>query len=103
QPVAAYVHDYDRRFFSGEEVHRRVEVFNDLQEASKLELRWSLRQAATMVDEGVQNLELQPAGHRMLDVVLRMPQVAQRTSLVWQLSVRRNGKDVFTDKHTYAV
>ena len=30
QPIAAYCHDYDRRFYSGETVTRRVEVFNDV-------------------------------------------------------------------------
>ena len=102
QPVAAYVHDYDRRFFSGDEVHRRVEIFHDVPETSKLELRWDLRHGDKIVDEGAQRLELPPAGHRMLDVVLRIPQVAQRTPLLWQLVLSRNGQEVFQDQHTYA-
>lgn len=38
QKIAAYCHDYDSRFFSGEEITRRVEVFNDVLEPSTLRL-----------------------------------------------------------------
>ena len=92
QPVAAYCHDYDRRFFAGEAVKRRVEVFNDVPERSELVLRWTLngpnvghvsrraRHDARVVPHGEQRLELGPADHRMLDVVLPMPEVARRTA-----------------------
>ncbi|NLX95909.1 MAG: hypothetical protein GXY83_07020 [Rhodopirellula sp.] len=103
QPIAAYAHDYDGRFYSGEEIGRRLEVFNDIQESSKLELRWMLRRQQEIVDEGKQLLELAPAAHCMLDVRLHLPDVSERTPLIWEVVLLRDGKQVFTDQHPLAV
>ncbi|NUQ66417.1 MAG: hypothetical protein HUU20_28470, partial [Pirellulales bacterium] len=103
QPIAAYAHDYDRRFFAGEQVPRRVEVFNDIARSSRLEIRWTLSREEKMIAEGAETVELGPAEHRMLDVVLPMPEVASRTALAWRITVHRDAKQVFADEHAYAV
>ncbi len=103
QPVAAYSHDYDRRFYAGDEVRRRVEVFNDILEPSALDFQWTLTMEGREAGRGGERLELKPAGHRMLDVVLRMPAAARRTPVEWKLTLDRGGKRVFEDTHSYAV
>ena len=103
QHVAAYCHDYDRRFYSGERVTRRVEVFNDVLEPSDLVLQWQLRRDEQVVGRGTEELSLGPADHRMLDVELAMPQVDRRTPLRWDLKLVREGKTAFTDEHAYDV
>ena len=42
QHLAAYCHNYDRRFYDGTNVERQVEVYNDILEPSKLTLAWTL-------------------------------------------------------------
>lgn len=103
QPVAAFCHDYDRRFYAGDEVRRRVEVFNDLLEPSALDFRWTLFMEGREAGQGRETLKLDPAGHRMLEVVLRMPPAGGRTPVEWRLTLDRNGRRVFEDVHRYAV
>lgn len=125
QPVAAYCLDYDRRFFSGETVRRRVAVFNDVKEASELVLEWTLGREkgmrpvspaaeaareevapqqkwdASPLASGREALKLGPAERRVLEIALPMPKVAERTAVVWQVSVVRGGKTVFEERHDY--
>lgn len=103
QPIAAYCHDYDSRFYAGQRIARRIEVFNDILEPSALELRWELTCGGELVDQGQHPLALDPAGQEMLEVVLNMPKVQSRTAVDWRLSLRRNGRPVFDDTHRYWV
>lgn len=103
QPIAAYCHDYDSRFYAGQKIARRLEVFNDILEPSTLELAWSLSFAGKPLDQGRQGLTLGPAGQRMLDVTLTMPKVQARTPVEWRLTLGRNGRQVYEDVHRYWV
>ena len=103
QPIAAYCHSYDGRFFSGEEVKRRLEVFNDTMTASDLDLKWTLAADGKIADRGGQRLHLTPTEHKVLDVFPRMPKVGQRTPIDWRVTVERGGEIVFDETHRYAV
>ncbi len=103
RPMAAYCHDYDRRFYAGDEVRRRVEIFNDVLDASALDFRWVLSMEGRELARGAERVELKPAGHRMLEVVLRMPAVERKTPLEWKLALDRGGMRVFEDVHAYTV
>ncbi len=103
QPIAAFCHDYDTRFYSGEKATRRVEVFNDAFAPSKLELNWTLSANGNVVSDGKETLELGPAEHRMLEVSLPMPKVDQPTDATWRVMLYRDGKQVFADTHAYRV
>ena len=103
QHVAAFCHDYDRRFHAGEKVVRRVEVFNDVPEPSVLDFSWTLSLGEQVADSGGRQLKLGPAEKEMFDVVIDMPQVQKRTPLVWRLILKRNGRQVFEDSHQYDV
>ncbi len=104
QPVAAYCLDYDRRFFSGENVTRRLDLFNDVMDRSELAVKWRLVRAGAggIVDQGRASLVLGPAEHRVLEVALRMPRVEQKTDLVWKVLVEREGQRAFAEEHAFA-
>ena len=103
QKIAAYCHDYDSRFFSGETVARRLEVFNDLFDRSNLTVAWTLSAADEVVDQGDETLELEAGDHRMLTVDLHMPQAMRRTPLAWKITIRRDDTQVFEHTYEYAV
>ena len=103
QPVAAYCLDYDSRFFSGEQVERRVAVFNDTLAPAELELSWQLLRGNEAVDRGGETIALEPGEKRLAPVTLRMPETGRRTPLVWRVVVKRNGREEFEEDHQYAV
>ena len=109
QPIAAYCHDYDTRFYDGEGIVRRVEVFNDVLEPSNLHLRWKLTVAEETVDRGQETLELGPGDHRMLNIQVRPrcpksgPSGVGRLPGQWHLALDRQGKMVFGDTHDWAI
>ncbi|HUT33360.1 MAG TPA: carbohydrate-binding domain-containing protein [Planctomycetota bacterium] len=97
QPIAAYCLDYDTRFYAGDKVTRRVEVFNDTLGPATLVLNWVVRDAATSARENEtrQELTLGPAEHRELPITLAMPgNVDRPMSLEWILDVVHGGKIV---------
>jgi beta-galactosidase len=103
QSIAAYCHDYDRRFYSEETVTRRVEIFNDVLTDSNLEFTWTLSQGNQAIGDGSAEVSLEAGDKQMLEVVLSMPKVDARTPLAWHLTLKRNGKTVFDDTHDYSV
>ena len=102
QPIAAYCHDYDRRFYSGETIRRRVEIFNDVLSDSELEFAWTLSRGGKVIGAGGAKLSLEAGDKEMREVVLALPEVSVRTPLEWRLTVKRNGEIVFDDTHHYA-
>lgn len=103
QPIAAYCHDYDRRFYSGETVTRRVEIFNDVLTHSDLDFAWTLYRGNQVICDGGAKVSLEAGDKQMHDVVLSMPNVDARMPLAWRLTLTRNGKTVFDDTHDYSV
>jgi hypothetical protein len=101
--IAAYPLDYDSRFYSGDRVERRIDVFNDILEPSPIELAWTLSRGAAIVDRGSRLLELGPGEKQSLEIPLQMPQVEQSTAVVWRLAIRRHGRRVFDDSRDFAV
>ena len=103
QPIAAYCHDCDTRFYSGQTITRRVEIFNDVLSDSELEFAWTLSRAEEVIDAGGAKLSLEGGDKEMREVVLNLPAVDNRTPLEWRLTVKRNGETVFDDTHHYTV
>jgi len=99
QPLAAYPLDYDRRFFGGQTVVRRLAVFNDILQPSTLELEWTLGATQNEAAQGKKQLVLGPGEQTVVEVDLPMPQVSARTAISWQVSILREGKRVFADHY----
>ncbi len=103
QPLAAYCHNYDRRFYSGESVTRNVEIFNDRLSGSELVLTWTLSLGNQTIARGSKPVKLEAGEKHELEVTLPMPDVDMRRELDWQLTLTRNDVTVFTDRHRYSV
>jgi hypothetical protein len=103
QHLAAYCHDYDRRFFAHEIVERRVSVFNDTLSAAPLTLNWTLSRQGDVIDQGRATLQLDAGDKRSHTLTLHMPGVDRATPLVWQLELTRSEATVFRDTHRYTV
>ena len=103
QPIAAFCHDYDGRFYAGDSVKRRVEVFNDILSPSELTLQWTASLGQNIVDKGSEIVKLAGGEKRMVPVTIRCPQVKERAEIKWNLTLQREGKVVFEDTHDYSV
>lgn len=103
QSRAAYPLDYDSRFYAGNEVVRRVDVFNDSLRPAELDFEWVLAEGDTAIERGQQSLRLAAGERQPLEVRLHMPPVDRRSSLVWRLGLRDHGQTVFQDQREFAV
>ncbi len=101
-PQAAFVREYDTRFFSGETVERTVDVYNDTLHAAAMTLVWRRCRATgegdRAEDSGRQQFELPPAGRQTLALQLKMPAVEGPTPLRLVLEVLRDDQPVFHDE-----
>lgn len=99
QPNAAFVREYDSRFFAGEQVVRTVDVFNDTLHPATLTLDWKL----TGADSGQERFDLPPAGRREVRILLEMPEVKRPAPVRLSLAVHRDGERVFDDELHYGL
>ncbi len=101
QPIAAFVREYDARFYSGDTVERTVAVYNDVPEESRLTFRWELRHEGTRLAGQQQRLRLEPAGKRVVTVAYRVPDVRERTAATFAMTLQRDGAAVFEERKPY--
>lgn len=103
QPVAAYPLEYDHRFFGGQDVTRRLAVFNDSPEPATLVLTSRLVKAGQVVHDDARQLVLAPGERQHVDVTTPLPQVTEIERLTWQWSLERNGQRVFQDQREWGI
>ncbi len=103
QKNAAFVREYDRRFFGGEEVARTVYLYNDTLHPAALRCTWRLTRGATADVEGSHSVKLGPARKEVFQIKLPMPQVAQRTAALLTIQVHNGEKRVFERALSYDV
>lgn len=103
QPVAAYCRNADRRFYPGERVERKVDLFNDSPRAAKLVLSWSLARAETVYDRGALARDLGAGEQIVLKLALSMPEVKTPTPVDWRVRLSRDGQETFSETHHYHV
>lgn len=98
RPLAAFLRDYDTRFFAGETVTRRVEVFNDtLQDQPQTRLRWALRDGARQVGTGEQAFSLMAGDHQETSLKIAMPRVKTTRPLTLRLTLHIGDAERFRD------
>lgn len=102
EPNAAFIEEYDSRFYSGEIVSRTIHLYNDTFHPAQLKLTWSLRDKDNIVDEGERQFNLSSAERANTEILLHMPQVSERKRLKLLIQVE-NRKPVFEDEKTYWV
>lgn len=103
QENAAFVREYDTRFYANETVGRTVYVYNDTLHAARLTFVWELKQGDTVVDHGQQALSAQPAQKFETNIALKMSSVAERTELSFTLRVLNGGTSAFDESRRYWV
>ncbi|NOZ22598.1 MAG: hypothetical protein GXP25_16085 [Planctomycetes bacterium] len=101
QKNAAFIREYDARFYEKEKVHRTVYVYNDTLHPASLTLLWELKKGEAVVDRGKRRLDAQPAQRFKLDIALHMPTVKTRTPLTLTLKVMNGQTLAFEESKTY--
>ncbi len=88
RPLAAFIREFDHRFFGGERVTRLVELFNDtMRDLAKVLFRWRLRDGAKVLAEGRQVVQMDSGAHLERQITLSLPKVAARRLLTLQLEL----------------
>ena len=100
---AAFIRQYDSRFYAGEQVDRKVYLYNDTPAKACLQCVWQLARGRQIDDQGQQTFELAPAQSKPFDIRLHMPKVEQETDVTLTLRVQNAEKEVFTRAWMYRV
>lgn len=104
EPLAAYLREYDHSFYSGEEVGRTADVYNDVLEESDLTVRWSLDSGNATHDAGEQELRgMQPGERREMEFALAMPEVTERMEATLSIVVEKAGREAFRDERQCSI
>ncbi|MHB0999986.1 MAG: glycoside hydrolase family 2 protein [Armatimonadota bacterium] len=99
--IALLLRDVDSRFFAGEVITRRMMALNDTLERRNLRLEWSLSQGDNILLSGNEQITLDPAEHRKLDINLRIPAVSKRTKLTFSAHLTADGKALDSIRKIY--
>ena len=92
RPLAAFVRQYDSRFFSGEKVSRLIELFNDtLFDLPKALFRWQLLDGGKVIAEGKETLKMSSGSHIERTLTLPLPKVQSRKTLNLRLELEASG------------
>lgn len=103
QPIAAFLREYDHSFYSGAEVTRTADVYNDILSPSELTVRWALLDGAQRIHEGHRELSMEPGERREISFSFAVPQVGTRRELSLEVSVDREGAQRFHDTRRLSV
>ncbi len=96
QPLAAYVRQFDSRFWSAETVERTVELFNDtMADQPAVTFRWSLLDGERELTSGQQTLALPSGAHRELPIHVPLPSVRSRRRFTLRLTLTVRGQERF--------
>jgi hypothetical protein len=72
-------------------------------EPSELALSWTLSVRGQVVADEDRDLKLDPGDHRLVEVLVPMPECLERTPAKWHLALRKSDRVVFEDTHDYWV
>ena len=103
QKNAAFVREYDTRFYERESVDRTVYLYNDTLHAARLTLVWELSKGGVVVDGGRKDFNAQPADRFRFSIRLKMPQANARIPLTLALRVLNGDTPAFEDTKRYWV
>jgi hypothetical protein len=106
EPNAAFIREYDSRFFEEEEVERTVYLYNDTFRTTDLILRWELRDRKKRIDSGSRKFHMEPADKIVTRITLRMPEYeypepSHPIALVIKVEEKGSRKVLFRDVKRY--
>jgi len=102
RPIAAFVREYNGSFYGGREVPRTFVVYNDTLSKADLMLTWTLEGEGIPAQSGERGLSLLPGDKQDVRIIMRVPQVKERTPLTLTVSLQRGMRTVFEERHDYA-
>ena len=101
-PIAAFVKEYDSRFFGGSKILRTVIIYNDILQKSHLIFKWKLIYGnGTIVQEDEEEFYLDPGDAKKYLVELNLPRLSKPTLVYFVLTLYRDTELVFNDTKTY--
>ncbi len=104
RPLAAFLREYDRRFFAGEKVRRTVEIFNDtMRDLAKVLFRWQLRDRNKVLAEGKETLQLESGAHVERVLTVQIPQTHSKRTLTLSLMLTAAGAPKFREDYSIEV
>jgi hypothetical protein len=103
EPNAAFIREYDSRFYAGEQIERSVYLYNDTLHAADLVCSWRLMRGAETVDSGEHRARITPARKELFRIRLRMPEANRATPLTLVVQVRNGDRLVYERSKPYAV
>jgi hypothetical protein len=95
--VAAFVREYESRFFGGTRILRTVYLHDDLPRAVAGEFRWEL-DCGGATTGGTVPFALEPTGIRAEAIEVEIPAVAVESPATLALSITEGGVEVFRDE-----
>ncbi|NSW56571.1 MAG: hypothetical protein HPY44_11185 [Armatimonadetes bacterium] len=103
QHIAAYIREYDHNFYSGEQITRTADVYNDVLSDSELALNWALVDGEQETVCGEMTLQMKPGERREVRLSVNLPTVDTRTEMTLRVRISRGGETVFEDSHPVSV
>lgn len=104
RPLAAFVREQDTRFYSGDNVTRTIELFNDtMGDISQGEFRWTLLEGDQRIASGGDHLTMPSGDHQERTVRITMPQVSERKQFILRLTMNVGGEEKFREDYPVAV
>ena len=99
RPLAAFVREYDSRFFAGESVDRTIDIFNDtMVDRLQVQFRWSLLDGQKEVAGGSDRMNLASGEHREKKLRIPMPKVHRRRNFTLRLTLTQQGGEYFREE-----
>lgn len=99
RPLAAYLREFDSHFYSGENITRTVEIFNDtLADLPQTNFKWVLLKDGQELSKGSETLSLESGDYHEHTINLSMPQVVDRIRLELRLELSADGQTPFQEK-----
>lgn len=101
QANAAFIREYDTRFYENEEVDRTAYLYNDTLHPAQLTVVWELKKGDATVDQGKKRYDAEPAQKFEFKIRLRMPPAEERTPLTLTLRVSNGKEPAFEESKRY--
>lgn len=104
RPLAAFLREYDSRFFSGETIKRTVELFNDtMKDLPKVLFRWRLLDRQETIAEGEKTLLMKSGAHIELTINIPLPKVNTRKKFTLRLTLEAHDAPSFKEDYNIEV
>lgn len=98
RPLAAFMREYDSRFYAKDTVERTVYFFNDtMADAGAVVFRWALLNGEDVLANGEQLLSMPSGGRTERTVSIPMPGATERTALILRLTLHEGDHERFRD------